>query len=109
MDISAITSSSATSTFSSVASGSVAQLKAQIQAVQQQIAQLQTNETVGADTKESQLRALEARLRQLEAQLARALQSQASAASESAGHSATPFSSPAALGDTVGTLLSAYA
>ncbi len=109
MDISAITPGGATSTFSSVPSSSVAQLRAQIQAVQQQIAQLATNETLDEDTKEAQLTALETRLRQLQAQLARAQQSQSSTASASAGNGATTSSVASALSDTVGTLFNAYA
>jgi len=109
MDISAITPGGATSTFSSVPSSSVAQLRAQIQAVQQQIAQLATDETLDEGTKETQLTALEARLRQLQAQLARAQQSQPSTASASSSNGATTSSVPSALSNTIGTLFSAYA
>ncbi len=105
MDVSVITTGSSTSGTSATRSSTIAQLRARIQSVQQQIAQLEANQTFDADTKEQRLTALEAQLRQLQSQLARVQQAQSGA--NTSGESTTD--APAASSETVGTRFSAFA
>lgn len=107
MDVVAI--SSATTLGVGDTANSNASIRARILLLEQQLAQVQGNESLADDVKEQRIQAIEAQIQRLEAMLSRTESGRQTTETETTDDTATANSATAAYSETVGTRLNVYA
>lgn len=107
MDVVAI--SSATTLGVGDTANSNASIRARILLLEQQLAQVQGNESLADDVKEQRIQAIEAQIQRLEAMLSRTQSSRQTSETSTTDYTTTTASTANASSETVGTLLNAYA